>query len=127
MLDNKKKLRLKLKKASKLYVIIFYLIKHSYKNKSLYLLFNHWLFLAGLLILGSIFKSFNDILDRNKTDLHRFKPNSCNALTNEQLDPRKLLHFQDALSRHRGGKQKDSNGRELFITLLSLRYFLLDL
>jgi len=93
MLDNKKKLKLKLKKASKLYVIIFYLIKHSYKNKSLYLLFNHWLFLAGLLILGSIFKSFNDILDRNKTDLHRFKPNSCNTLNQRTVEPLKTASF----------------------------------
>jgi len=81
--------KLKLKQASKLYVIIFYLVKRSLKNKSLSLLFYHWLFLIGLLILNSTFKSFLNILDRNKTDLHRFKPNSCNVLNQRTVEPLK--------------------------------------
>jgi len=58
--------------------------------------------------------------DRNKTDLHRFKPNSCTAFIDEQSKPWQLLHRQVAISRHRGHKQKRRFDRLIFIILLSL-------
>jgi len=63
-------------------------------------------------------------VDRNKTDLHRFKPNSCDVLINEQLNPLQLLHRKDTSNRHRGGKQECRYGRLILITLLSLWYLL---
>jgi len=60
------------------------------------------------------------MLDRNQTDSHRFKPNSCTALVDEQSNPLKLLHLKDATSRHRGHKQKRRFDRLVFIILLSL-------
>ena len=46
---------------------------------------------------------FNE--DRNQTDLHRFKPNSCTAFIDEQSNPWNHLQLQDAMRRHRGAKQ----------------------
>jgi len=65
-------------------------------------------------------------LDRNQTDLHRFKPSSRTALINEQLNPLKMLLYKDAMNRHRGDKQKRRYERLVFIILLSPRYFLSD-
>jgi len=64
------------------------------------------LFFIGLLIQNKIsqFSKFNS--DRNKTDSHRFKPNSSTILTNEQFDPSQRLHRVDMANRHRGDKQK---------------------
>jgi len=86
----------------------------------------HRLFFTGLLILGKIshFSKFSS--DRNKTDLHRFKPNSGTLLINEQFNHLHLLQRKDRASRHRGGKQKRRYDRLVFITLLSLEYFLFD-
>ena len=53
------------------------------------------LLLIILLILNKNPLSFNPKLDRNKTDLRRFKPNSCAVLFNEQLNPSKLLRLED--------------------------------
>lgn len=64
--------------------------------------------------------------DRNKTDSHRFKPNSCNTLIGEQPNPLQQLHRKDVISRHRGHKQKCRYDRLTFIILLSLWYFLSD-
>ena len=46
--------------------------------------------------------TFQLIVDRDRTDLRRTKPNSCSALFGEQPNPWELLHPQDAKSRHRG-------------------------
>jgi len=44
--------------------------------------------------------------DRNKTGLHRFKPNSRIFLCDEQSHPCHLLKRQDKMNRHRGHKRK---------------------
>jgi len=66
----------------------------------------HRLIFIGLLILDKIsqFSKFNS--DRNKTDSHRFKPNSSIILTNEQFDLLQQIHRRDMTNRHRGDKQK---------------------
>ena len=66
------------------------------------------------------------ISDRNKTDLRRFKPNSCKILMNEQFNHLNLLQFKDISSRHRGDKLKFRYDRSTLIILLSLAYFLFD-
>lgn len=54
-------------------------------------------------VQGSRFLNTSTLtVDRDRTDLRRTKPNSCSALPGEQPDPWKLLHLQDAKSRHRG-------------------------
>ena len=63
-------------------------------------------------------------MDRDKTDLHRFKPNSCVILLDEQSNHLLLLQNKDMTNRHRGGKQKCRYGRLIFITLLSPWYLL---
>jgi len=64
--------------------------------------------------------------DRNKTDLHRFKPNSCTVLLVEQTNHSNLLQLVDTASRHRGDKRKRRYDRLVFIILLSLWYLLSD-
>lgn len=64
---------------------------------------------------------FVALMDRDKTDLRRFKPNSCAVLFNEQLNPSKLLRLEDTTNRHRGHKQKFRSDRLIFIILLSLK------
>jgi len=66
------------------------------------------------------------LLDRNQTDSHRSKPNSCTALIDEQSNPLKLLRIKVATSRHRGHKQKRRFERLIFIILLSPAYLLSD-
>jgi len=67
----------------------------------------------------------NDI-DRNKTDLHRFKPSSCTVLIDEQSNQSNQLQFVDTASRHRGDKLKRCFDRAILIILLSLWYLLFD-
>ena len=43
--------------------------------------------------------------DRIRTVSQRTKPNSRTAFIGEQPNPWKLLHLQDAMSRHRGAKR----------------------
>jgi len=57
----------------------------------------HWLFLIGLLILDLTFSSFKYTPDRNKTDLHRFKPNSCNTLNQRTVEPLKTTSFSGCI------------------------------
>ena len=52
--------------------------------------------------------------------LRRFELKSGEALTDEQSDPWKLLHLQDASIQHRGGKLRRRYGLLGDITLLSL-------
>jgi hypothetical protein len=65
-------------------------------------------------------------LDRNQTDLHRFKPSSRAILINEQLNHLYLLQHKDMTGRHRGDKQKCRYDRLIFIILLSLWFLLSD-
>ena len=104
----------------------FYTIKRSYKTILLKIIFYHWLFYfrSSHTKKKIIYLFFN--LDRNKTGLRRFKPNSCVILLGEQPNPLQLLHRKDITSRHRGDKQKCRYDRLTFIILLSLWYFLSD-
>jgi hypothetical protein len=74
----------------------------------------------GPLVLGM--GSFNiqrpqQIGDR--TVSRRSEPSSRTALIGEQPNPWELLHPQDAMSRHRGAKQRRRCGRLGVISLLS--------
>ena len=62
--------------------------------------------------------------DRNQTDLHRFKPNSCTVLIGEQPNPWNLLQLQDTISRHRGAKHFRRYELLRNISLLSPAYLL---
>ena len=75
---------------------------------------------SGPLVLGV--NSFNiqrpqQIGDR--TVSRRSEPSSRTALIGEQPNPWELLHPQDAMSRHRGAKQRRRCGRLGAISLLS--------
>ncbi len=76
--------------------------------------------LPGPLVLGkgsiSIQRS-QQIGDR--TVSRRSEPSSRTALIGEQPNPWELLHPQDAMSRHRGAKQRRRYGRLGAISLLS--------
>ena len=58
-------------------------------------IFNHWLYSFNLLILKRILLFLLNNLDRNQTDLHRFKPSSRAILINEQLNHLYLLQHKD--------------------------------
>jgi len=47
-------------------------------------------------------------LDRNQTDLHRFKPNSRAILKNEQFNHLNQFQLKAMTNRHRGHKRKRS-------------------
>ena len=57
--------------------------------------------------------------DRDQTVSRRFEPSSRAALMGEQPNPWKLLHLQDATSRHRGAKPRRRCERLGAISLLS--------
>ena len=57
--------------------------------------------------------------DRDRTVSRRSEPSSRAALMGEQPNPWKLLHLQDATSRHRGAKLPRRCGRLGEISLLS--------
>lgn len=78
-------------------------------------------FLPAPLVLRSAFIYFlRFMVDRNRTASRRSKPNSRTALIGEQPNPWELLHPQDALIQHRGGKLRRRYGLLDDITLLSL-------
>jgi hypothetical protein len=58
--------------------------------------------------------------DRDYTDSRRIEPNSRTTLIDEQSNPSQLLHQEDVMSRHRGGKQRLRYELSRAITLLSL-------
>lgn len=72
----------------------------------------------------NIFSFIKNLPDKNKTDLHRFKPISSLILIGEQPYHLKQMHFMDINRRHRGDKQKCSFERLIFIILLSQEYLL---
>ena len=57
--------------------------------------------------------------DRDRTVSRRSEPSSRAALMGEQPNPWKLLHLQDATSRHRGAKPRRRCERLGVISLLS--------
>ena len=62
---------------------------------------------SGPLVLGAAPLNFPTIMaDRNQPVSRRSEPNSRTALIGEQPNPWEILHPQDAMSRHRGAKQR---------------------
>jgi len=59
------------------------------------------------------------LVDSDQTVSRRFKPNSCNILITEQVNPWDLLQPQDMLSRHRGAKPSRQYELSEKINLLS--------
>ena len=70
------------------------------------------------------FKSRTPTADRDRTVSRRSKPSSRTALIGEQPNPWDLLQPQDAMSRHRGAKQRRRYGLLGVISLLSPAYLL---
>ena len=71
-------------------------------------------------VLGSDpFKLPTPTTDRDQTVSRRFEPSSRAALMGEQPNPWKLIHLQDATSRHRGAKPRRRCERLGVISLLS--------
>ena len=62
--------------------------------------------------------------DRDRTVSRRSEPSSRTALIGEQPNPWDLLQPQDAMSRHRGAKQRRRYGLLGIISLLSPAYLL---
>ena len=79
----------------------------------------------GPLVLGAApLKSRTPTADRDRTVSRRSKPSSRTALIGEQPNPWDLLQPQDAMSRHRGAKQRRRYGLLGVISLLSPAYLL---
>ena len=79
----------------------------------------------GPLVLGAAPLNFpTPTADRDRTVSRRSKPSSRTALIGEQPNPWDLLQPQDAMSRHRGAKQRRRYGLLGIISLLSPAYLL---
>ena len=79
----------------------------------------------GPLVLGAApLNSPTPTADRDRTVSRRSKPSSRTALIGEQPNPWDLLQPQDAMSRHRGAKQRRRYGLLGVISLLSPAYLL---
>ena len=79
----------------------------------------------GPLVLGTApLKYPTPTADRDRTVSRRSKPSSRTALIGEQPNPWDLLQPQDAMSRHRGAKQRRRYGLLGVISLLSPAYLL---
>ena len=79
----------------------------------------------GPLVLGAAPLKFpTPTADRDQTVSRRSKPSSRTALIGEQPNPWDLLQPQDAMSRHRGAKQRRRYGLLGVISLLSPAYLL---
>ena len=79
----------------------------------------------GPLVLGTAPLKFRTpTADRDRTVSRRSKPSSRTALIGEQPNPWDLLQPQDAMSRHRGAKQRRRYGLLGIISLLSPAYLL---
>ena len=79
----------------------------------------------GPLVLGTApLNSRTPTADRDRTVSRRSKPSSRTALIGEQPNPWDLLQPQDAMSRHRGAKQRRRYGLLGVISLLSPAYLL---
>src|SRR5574344_1286266 len=74
----------------------------------------------GPLVLRTALLKFpTPTTDRDRTVSRRSEPSSRAALMGEQPNPWKLLHLQDATSRHRGAKPRRRCERLGVISLLS--------
>ena len=79
----------------------------------------------GPLVLGAAPLKFpTPTADRDQTVSRRSKPSSRTALIGEQPNPWDMLQPQDAMSRHRGAKQRRRYGLLGVISLLSPEYLL---
>ena len=79
----------------------------------------------GPLVLATApLKNRTPTADRDRTVSRRSKPSSRTALIGEQPNPWDLLQPQDAMSRHRGAKQRRRYGLLGSISLLSPAYLL---
>ena len=79
----------------------------------------------GPLVLGATpLNSPTPTEDRDRTVSRRSEPSSRTALNGEQPYPWDLLQPQDAMSRHRGAKQRRRYGLLGVISLLSPAYLL---
>ena len=86
---------------------------------------HHWFVHFGPLVLEAApLKYPAPTTDRDQTVSRRFEPNSRTALMGEQPNPWKLLHLQDAMSRHRGAKPPRRYELLVAISLLSPEYLL---
>jgi len=74
--------------------------------------------------LSSFLSYLITMVDRDRTVSRRSKPSSRTTLTGEQPDPRKHLHLQVVMSRHRGAKRIRQLELSGSISLLSLAYLL---
>ena len=83
---------------------------------------HQWSVHPGPLVLRTaLFKFPTPTTDRDQTVSRRFEPSSRAALMGEQPNPWKLIHLQDATSRHRGAKPRRRCERLGVISLLSPR------
>jgi len=79
----------------------------------------------GPLVLGATPFNFLTLMtDRNRPVSQRSEPSSRTALIGEQPNPWELLRPQDAMSRHRGAKQRCRYELSSAISLLSPAYLL---
>ena len=79
----------------------------------------------GPLVLGATPLKFpTPTADRDRTVSRRSEPSSRTTLIGEQPNPWDLLQPQDAMSRHRGAKQRRRYGLLGVISLLSPAYLL---
>ena len=79
----------------------------------------------GPLVLRiNLFKLPTPTADKDQTVSRRSEPSSRTALIGEQPNPWDLLQPQDAMSRHRGAKQRRRYGLLGVISLLSPAYLL---
>ena len=86
---------------------------------------HQWYVHPGPLVLGTApLKSRAPTADRDRTVSRRSKPSSRTTLIGEQPNPWDLLQPQDAMSRHRGAKQRRRYGLLGVISLLSPAYLL---
>ena len=99
---------------------------HSYSAMPLAeQLIHQWYVHPGPLVLGTAPLKFpTPTADRDQTVSRRSKPSSRTALIGEQPNPWDLLQPQDAMSRHRGAKQRRRYGLLGVISLLSPAYLL---
>src|SRR3954468_23515447 len=95
--------------------------RHSYPAMPLTRqLVHHWSVHSVPLVLRAALRKFpTPTTDRDQTVSRRSEPNSRTALMGEQPNPWKLLHLQDAMSRHRGAKHFRRYGLLGSISLLS--------
>ena len=77
-----------------------------------------------LVLRADPLKTPTPTVDRDRTVSRRSKPSSRTALNGEQPYPWDLLQPQDAMSRHRGAKQRRRYGLLGVISLLSPAYLL---